>query len=189
MQCIALSHIWVLQDRRVLPSASFPLLTHCTKSGWGVCGNFYIPDSLKYSLLLLPFPKSYMDNLERNLGNLFVFTSTCWNKEFPQTVAANDLLVLSPFFWFCYLLKVFAFKLPRFVCLFLGTMFWARALLFNWTMGFPHQWSTWHIPHLLRSLKEFKQTLWGLDSCCYIGQILRTGWVHSNAGHHMLPNV
>lgn len=128
----------------------------CTKAGWGACGCFWIPDWPKYCFLFTSLPKKLHGRFMEELRKWFVSTSTCWNKQFPQTVAANELLVLSPFFG-----SVSTFKLPRFVCLFLGTMFGVRALLFNWTTSFPCQWSTLHIPHLLRSLKEFKQTLWG----------------------------
>lgn len=136
----------------------FPLLCTLHKS-WLKC-MWSLGSRPTYCLLITPSPKSYMANLWRNLGNCSLSTSTCWNKQFLLTVAANEFLVLSPFFWFGFILKLSAFKLPRFVCL--GTVFGARTLLFNWTMSFPCQWSTLHIPHLLRSWKEFKQMLWGL---------------------------
>lgn len=170
-----LKYLWRLLKRRYSPlhvpnlSSVAPCLgdvlplpvshhsARCTKADWGACGCFWIPDWPKYCVLFTSLPKKLHGRFMEELRKWFVSTSTCWNKQFPQTVAANELLVLSPFFG-----SVSAFKLPRFVCLFLGTMFGVRALLFNWTTSFPCQWSTLHIPHLLRSLKEFKQTLWGL---------------------------
>lgn len=170
-----MSQIWdllLISLGDVLPLPVSCCSAHCTKAGWGACGYFWLPDCLKYCLLFTSLSKKLHGQFMEELRKLFVSTSTCWNKQFPQTVVANELISIEPtgFFWF--FLRLSVFKLPRFVCLFLGTMFGARALLFNWTMSFPCEWSTLHIPHLLRSLKEFKQTLWGLRGC-YAGQILR----------------
>lgn len=106
-------------------------------------------------------PKMYVANLWRNLRNCLYPLAPVEINYFLKLQQLMNYYYWSHFL-LCFFLKLSAFKLPRFVCLFLNTMFGARALLFNWTMSFPCQWSTLHIPHLLRSLKEFKQTLWGL---------------------------
>lgn len=96
-----MSQFWALSlvcAGGVLPLPLHRCSARCAKADWGACGHFWIPDCLKHRFLFTSLPQKLHGQFMEELRKSFASTSTCWNKQFLPTAAANEFWALSPFF-------------------------------------------------------------------------------------------